>query len=271
MPELPEVETIRRGITPHVCGREIRYVLVRDRRLRWPVPGALEDALTGRDILSIRRRGKYLIFDVQNGYLLIHLGMSGRLQLVATDEPHGPYDHVELCLAGGTSLRLRDPRRFGCVIWIDRDPDQHPLLRNLGPEPLERSFTGDYLYELSRNRSTSIKNFLMDGRVVAGLGNIYVNEALFEAGIHPARAARRISRARYRSLARAIKQTLRRALAAGGTTLRDFSGANGEPGYFRLELAVYGRAGEPCPRCGRAVQRRLLGQRSSFLCTHCQR
>ena len=197
--------------------------------------------------------------------------MSGSLRLVSCREPPGPHDHVEFHFAGGRCLRLRDPRRFGLVLWTRRDPLYHPLLRGLGPEPLEPGFGGDYLFERARGRRAAVKSFLMDGRVVAGVGNIYANEALFRAGIHPGRPAGRISRARYRRLARALQEVLREAIGAGGSTLRDFTNGEGQPGYFSHRFQVYGRAGAPCPRCGRPLHRRVLGQRATYYCGRCQR
>jgi len=271
MPELPEVETTRRGIAPHISGQIVREVVVRNRRLRWPVPARLARELPGQTIRSVERRGKYLLLRCAKGTVIIHLGMSGSLRIVPAATAPGSYDHVDLVLANGNCLRLRDARRFGAMLWTSADPLRHKLLKDLGPEPLADELNGDYLYERSRGRGIAVKLFLMDSRIVAGLGNIYVNEALFRAGIHPLRAAGRISRARYRRLAQAIKRVLRAALRAGGTTLRDFASADGRPGYFKLKLRVYGRAGLPCTACGRALHRLRQGQRSTYYCRYCQR
>jgi len=271
MPELPEVETTLRGIAPLVTGHQIQSALVRERRLRWPVPKDLNAKLAGAALLAVTRRAKYLLFETSAGNFIVHLGMSGSLRVLAADTPAGPHDHIDWVLDNQTILRLRDPRRFGCVLWAGQDPAGHALLKDLGPEPLTRRFNGAYLHQVSRNRRVAVKNLLMDSRVVAGIGNIYANEALFLSGIHPARAAGRISAERYRDLGHAIKTILRRAIAAGGTTLRDFTRVDGNPGYFRYKLKVYDRAGEPCPRCQRSIERRWIGQRASYLCRHCQR
>jgi len=271
MPELPEVETTRRGIAPHISGQTVRDVVVRNRRLRWPVPRRLAAGLPGHTIRAVERRGKYLLLRCDNGTVIVHLGMSGSLRIVPAATPAGKYDHVDLVLTNGSCLRLRDPRRFGAVLWTTTDPLRHKLLKDLGPEPLADALSGDCLYERSRGRTTAVKQFLMDSRVVVGMGNIYVNEALFRAGVHPLRAAGRISRERYRRLAQAIKQVLRAALKAGGTTLRDFARSDGSPGYFKLKLRVYGRAGLPCPACHRPLAHLRQGQRSTYYCKHCQR
>ena len=270
MPELPEVETTRLGLVPRVVGRRIRGVVVRERRLRWPVPANLASRLGGERVRAIRRRGKYLLFDFDAGHLLVHLGMSGSLTVVPAGRPARRHDHVDLALDSGEVVRLNDPRRFGAMLWV-RDPDRHALLEGLGVEPFDAAFGGAHLHRLAQGRRAPVKQFLMDARVVTGVGNIYANEALFAARIHPSRAAGRISRARFDRLAREVRSTLERALAAGGSTLRDFVGSDGEPGHFQLEYAVYGREGEPCPACGRAVRATRHGGRSSFYCPSCQR
>lgn len=270
MPELPEVETTRRGIAPHVLAETISKVIVRNPALRWPVPANLDRRLRGQQIRKLSRRAKYLIFDFERGHLLLHLGMSGSLRIVSADFESGPYDHFELQFDSDICLRLRDPRRFGSVHYLLTDVMQHPLLANLGPEPLEEIFTGDYLYQKSRGRRQSVKTFIMDSRIVAGVGNIYASEALFEAGIHPARAAGRITQMRYELLANAIKSVLNKAIAKGGTTLRDFTTGEGQPGYFRHELKVYDRGGEPCFVCSKPLKTRRIGQRSTYYCTQCQ-
>jgi len=256
MPELPEVETTRRGIEPHLLGQTISGATVRQPRLRWPVPD-LARLLTGHRVQAIERRAKYLLIRFDHGALIIHLGMSGSLRV------------VDLLFAG-RCLRLHDPRRFGAILWAEGDPLEHPRLRDLGPEPLSDAFDGVYLHTVARHRRVAIKGLLMDGRVVVGVGNIYATEALFRAGIHPQRASHRVSRARLERLAGEIKAVLRHAIGRGGTTLRDFLNESGEPGYFAQELSVYGHAGEPCRICGTTIRTRQIGQRSSAYCPHCQ-
>lgn len=271
MPELPEVETIRRGLAPRLAGRRFTHVTVRHRGLRWPVACDLEHQVEARAITHIDRRGKYLLIGCDGGTLIFHLGMSGRLCVVPSSTPPGKHDHLDFALDDGSVLRFSDPRRFGSVHWVDRDPLAHPLLATLGPEPLAPGFDGDQLYTATRGRKAAIKQILMDGHVLAGIGNIYASEALYRAGIHPARSASRVSRARYRRLAEAIHTTLELALAAGGSTLRDFVDATGAPGYFQQQYGVYGRAGQPCRRCGSAIRQVRQGQRSTFYCPRCQR
>jgi formamidopyrimidine-DNA glycosylase len=270
MPELPEVETTRRGIAPHIEGKTVRKVVVRQRRLRWPIYGGLEKLLPGQRVRGVERRAKYLLLRLEQGTLIIHLGMSGSLRLVPSGSEAGPHDHFDLVFPG-KALRLRDPRRFGAILWTRQPPEQHPLLRRLGPEPLAEDFNGDLLYRRSRGRRVAVKNLLMDGKVVVGVGNIYANESLFLAGIHPNRTCHRISRERYRRLATMVKQVLKEAIRQGGTTLRDFQQGDGQPGYFAQQLLVYGKEGEPCPGCGRPIKQARIGQRSSFFCPHCQR
>lgn len=270
MPELPEVETTRRGILRAVAGKRVQRVVVRNRRLRWPVPRGLAHALQGNTVDTVERRAKYLVFHTATGAMLLHLGMSGSLRVVPAAQAPDKHDHLDFVLQNGKALRFRDPRRFGSVHWTKDDPLRHPLLRHLGPEPLGRDFTGAYLSQRATGRRQSIKTFIMDSRIVAGVGNIYASEALFRARIHPRRAAGRISRARYDGLARAIRSVLRAAIRKGGTTLRDFMHGDGEPGYFRMRLEVYDRAGEPCRRCGGAIRTMRSGQRSTFYCPRCQ-
>jgi len=270
MPELPEVETSRRGIAPWIVEQTVTDVVVRERRLRWPVPRGLEARLTGQAIRSLDRRAKYLLFRTDAGTALMHLGMSGSLRIIEPDEPAGRHDHVDIRLSNGRALRFRDPRRFGSLLWSE--PGRvHPLLAHLGPEPLGPDFDGDYLWARARGRKIAVKPFIMNAAIVVGVGNIYASEALFEAGIHPLRQARRVSKIRMHALADAIRSVLNRALAAGGTTLRDFSGGTGEPGYFRQQLNAYERTGLPCRRCGQPIRARVIGQRSSYYCTRCQR
>jgi formamidopyrimidine-DNA glycosylase len=272
MPELPEVETIRRGIEPHVLGRRLQRVVVRDRRLRWPVPADLAVRLEGRRVERADRRAKYLVLHLDSGdRLLIHLGMSGRIWVLGPHEPLVKHDHLDFELDSGRLLRFHDPRRFGAVLLWGADEPDHELLRGLGPEPFDPVFSGDYLFERSRGRSAAVKNFVMDGRIVVGAGNIYAAEALFRAGIRPGRAAGRVSRTEYATLAARIREVLDEAIVQGGTTLRDFAGANGESGYFQQDLYVYGREGQACRNCNRPIRRKVIGQRSSFFCAHCQR
>lgn len=270
MPELPEVETTRRGIAPHLVGRRIESVLVRERRLRWPVPRELERRAAGQEIRDVGRRAKYLLVTTTGGTALVHLGMSGCLSIVDRDTPPRAHDHVDIALDSGRLLRFNDPRRFGTLLWT-ADPGRHRLLTGLGPEPLSEGFDGDYLHLRARGRRGAIKSFLMNAAIVVGVGNIYASEALHYAGIHPKRRADRVSRARMGALAAAVRQVLEKAIAAGGTTLRDFYGGDGAPGYFRHQLTVYGRAGEPCLRCGEPIRQAVIGQRSSFYCLGCQR
>jgi formamidopyrimidine-DNA glycosylase len=235
------------------------------------VPKDLARRLRGEEVLAIRRRGKYLLFDFPRGHLLVHLGMSGRLSLIPDATPAMVHDHVDLQLEGSQVLRLTDPRRFGAMLWLRTPAEGHALLRGLGLEPLEPEFSGAALHDLARGRSVAVKQFLMNGRIVTGVGNIYAAEALWRAGIHPGRSAGRIARARWDRLAVAVRETLEAALAAGGSTLRNFAAADGEPGYFQTKTAVYGREGKPCPRCGTAIRALRQGQRSTFFCPRCQR
>jgi len=270
VPELPEVETTRRGIEPHLLGQRVAQVLVRDRRMRWPVPEDLDVRLSGQRIVAVERRAKYLLIHAEVGTLIVHLGMSGSLRLVPPDQPCGRHDHVDILLESGLALRYTDPRRFGTLLW-SQEPLQHELLARLGPEPLTEAFDGERLYQLSRGRNVAVKPFIMDNAVVVGVGNIYATEALFAAGIDPRRAAGSISRARYQRLAAEIKRILAQAIECGGTTLRDFVGGDGKPGYFQQELFAYGRAGQPCLRCMGLLRELRLGQRASVFCPRCQR
>ncbi|MGQ0528318.1 MAG: bifunctional DNA-formamidopyrimidine glycosylase/DNA-(apurinic or apyrimidinic site) lyase [Panacagrimonas sp.] len=272
MPELPEVETVRRGIEPHVLGCRIERVVVRDPRLRWPVQPDLPARLQGRRIERAERRAKYLVLRLDNqDRLLIHLGMSGRLWVLEPQQPVIKHDHLDLDLDSGRLLRFHDPRRFGAVLLWPHDQPGHELIDHLGPEPFDPGFNGEYLFQLSRGRSAAVKNFIMDGRVVVGAGNIYAAEALFRARIRPGRAAGRVTRAEYQALAMQVREVLHEAIVQGGTTLRDFAGANGEAGYFQQDLYVYGRQNLPCRSCATAIKRTVIGQRSSFFCPHCQR
>lgn len=272
MPELPEVETTLRGIEPHVVGRIIEAIQVRQAKLRNRVPvRVLQRALVGKAIESVGRRGKYLLLSSVNGHLLIHLGMSGSLRVLPKSTPPQKHDHVDIIFDNERLLRFTDPRKFGVVDWFVGDPNEHVLLKHLGPEPLTDCFTGQLLYARSRKRSVSVKQFIMDSHIVVGVGNIYANEALFKAGINPLRQAGRISLARYEKLASMIKKTLDEAIKAGGTTLRDFTGSDGQPGYFKQSLLVYGRVGQPCKKCQHCLYEVRLSGRSSVYCTHCQK
>ena len=269
MPELPEVEVTRRGLVPHLAGRIISAVLVREPRLRWPVPEVIL-GLAGRTVKEIRRRGKYLLVDCGDGHLILHLGMSGSLRVLPLETPAQKHDHFDLVL-GDRLLRLRDPRRFGAVLWTAGEPEAHPLLVNLGVEPLSRALDPAHLYALTRAHRTSIKQFLMDARRIVGVGNIYASESLFRAGIDPRRRANSLSPERCAKLARAIKETLRAAIRAGGSTLRDFVGANGVAGYFQSRYWVYDRAGLACRRCGARIRKIVQGARASYFCPRCQK
>jgi formamidopyrimidine-DNA glycosylase len=271
MPELPEVETTRSGIEPHIKSRQVTEVLVRQPRLRWPVPADLPAHVQGQVVESVTRRGKYLLLNFGNGTVLLHLGMSGSLRMVAASQPAGKHDHIDFIFDSGTCLRLKDPRRFGAVLWAGPDPLNHQLLINLGPEPLSDSFTGEYLRKRAIGRAVAVKNFIMNGRTVVGVGNIYANEALFAAGISPTRSAGKISLKRYLLLAAAIKRILAEAISRGGTTLKDFVGGDGEPGYFKQQLNVYGRAGQGCVNCGAILKEKRLLDRSTVYCGFCQR
>jgi formamidopyrimidine-DNA glycosylase len=275
LPELPEVETTRRGIAPYLIGRRVLGVTLRRADLRWPIPAAISELLPGQRIEAVERRAKYLLLHTEVGSALLHLGMSGVLRVLPSDAPVGKHDHVDIMLERSDTqadriLRFTDPRRFGCLLW-QAPGEIHPLLANLGPEPLTDAFDGDLLWHLSRSRTAAVKLFLMDNAVVVGVGNIYASEALFAAGIDPRRAADSVSRVRYARLAAEVKRILAWAIERGGTTLRDFLNPDGAPGYFFRELNVYGRAGEPCHVCGTAIRQVMLGQRSTFWCPHCQR
>jgi formamidopyrimidine-DNA glycosylase len=294
MPELPEVETTRRGLDANLTGLTIADIVVRNPNLRWPIPQDLSRQLRGQTIVSLKRRAKYLLMDCGNGTLILHLGMSGSLRilpyemsaapargaagtpLLRSDPPAGKHDHFDLLLSNGTLMRLRDPRRFGAVLWHRGDVLTHPLLARLGPEPLEhrfsdKNFDARYLYQATRGRSASIKQCIMDNHIVVGVGNIYANEALFRAGIRPQLAAGKLSLPRCARLVAEIRATLVEAIDLGGSSLRDFVNTSGQPGYFQQTYWVYGRTGEPCRRCGATIRQIRQGQRSSFYCGSCQR
>jgi formamidopyrimidine-DNA glycosylase len=270
MPELPEVETTRRGLLPRLRGRSLEHVVVRDARLRWPVPADLESRLAGRTLHALTRRGKYLLFDFGSATQIVHLGMSGSLRFAETGEPATRHDHVDWQFDDGTVLRLRDPRRFGAVLWT-ADLAGHPLLAHLGPEPLTAAFDATYLHAQCQRRSAAIKQVIMDAQVVVGVGNIYASESLFHAGIRPATAARRLSRPACARLVGAVKRVLDAAIAAGGSSLRDYVQSSGELGYFQLQTQVYDREGLPCKACATPIRRIVQGQRATFYCPRCQR
>ena len=270
MPELPEVETTRRGLAPHLIGHRVTGTVLRRPDLRWPIPAPVVRELPGQRIDAVTRRAKYLLIEAQTGSALLHLGMSGSLRVLPEGTPHGVHDHVDLALDSGRVLRFNDPRRFGCLLWQPQGT-VHPLLAGLGPEPLSDAFDGDHLWRVSRGRRAPIKVFLMDQAVVVGVGNIYAAEALFRAGIDPRRAAGRIARERYLALADAVKQILAHAITRGGTTLRDFIAPDGAPGYFEQELFVYGRAGDRCKVCSTPLKSGTFGQRATVWCPRCQR
>lgn len=269
MPELPEVETTCRGIRPALVGHPVTGVVVRDPRLRVPVPSDLEAHVSGLVLRDVRRRAKYLLLDFDGGSLIVHLGMSGSLRVVSHDAPVGSHDHVDI-LFGGQVLRLRDPRRFGLLTWQDGDPLAHPLLASLGPEPLEPGFGGGWLHRITRSLRAPIKQVLMDSRRVVGVGNIYASESLFRARIHPLTPAGRIGLSRYHRLADAIQETLTDAIRAGGSTLRDYVGGDGRAGYFQQQYFVYGRDGESCRVCAAPIERQVVAQRATFWCPGCQ-
>jgi formamidopyrimidine-DNA glycosylase len=270
MPELPEVEITRRGIAPHVEGRQVSGVVVRHAGLRWPVPADLAERIVGCTVTRVDRRAKYLLLDCGAGTLIVHLGMSGSLRVVDADAPPGPWDHVDIRF-GRQALRLRDPRRFGAVLWHGGMPDAHPLIAHLGVEPLGEAFTAEALHAASRGRAVAIKLLLMNADVVVGIGNIYASESLFRARVNPRATARRLSLERCAAIVAAVRATLADALAAGGSSLRDFVHSDGTSGYFQQQYFVYGREGEPCRVCATPIRRFVQGQRSTFACPHCQR
>ncbi|MEK6592059.1 MAG: bifunctional DNA-formamidopyrimidine glycosylase/DNA-(apurinic or apyrimidinic site) lyase [Pseudomonadota bacterium] len=271
MPELPEVETTRRGLAPLLVDQRIRTAVVRNRAMRLPVSRGLPQLLAGATIRSLTRRGKYLLLDCGTGTLILHLGMSGRLWVVDRATPAGKHDHFDLVLENGTVVRLRDPRRFGLVLWHKGDPLRHKLLAAIGPEPFSPQFDGAWLYRITRHRSAAIKLVIMDSHIVAGVGNIYANEALFRSGINPLAQARRIGATRCALLAEQIRATLDDAIVAGGSSLRDYVGSDGLAGNFQSQFMVYDRAEKPCQRCGTKIREIRQGQRSTFYCPRCQK
>ena len=270
MPELPEVETTCRGISPHITGKTFRDIIVRKHQLRWPIAKNIKDLLINKKIISVQRRAKYILIKTNTNTLIIHLGMSGSLYITTPDSTPGKHDHVDFIFNKTKCLRYTDPRRFGAILITDKAAMDHPLLIKLGPEPLGEDFNQAYLYQRSIGRNTAIKNFIMDAHIVSGIGNIYASEALFLARIHPVRAAGRISKKRHIRLVSAIQEVLQKAIEAGGTTLRDFVNGEKKPGYFSQQLNVYGRKGEPCQVCNKPIKQIQQGQRSSFYCPSCQ-
>ncbi len=271
MPELPEVETTLRGIAPHLQHQNVSDVIIRNASLRWPIPDDLPQLLRGHTVRRLQRRAKYLLIEFEHGTLILHLGMSGSLRILPHGTPAEKHDHFDLVLANGKLMRLRDPRRFGAVLWHEGDVSRHPLLSHLGPEPLGNEFDADHLYQATRSRSAAIKLAIMDNRVVVGVGNIYANEALFRAGIRPQLAANKLSRPRCALLVQTIKEVLHEAIQKGGSTLRDFIHSDGSSGYFQQHYFVYGRTGEACRRCGAPIKQIKQGQRSTFYCATCQK
>ena len=270
MPELPEVETTLRGILPHCHDQKIDKVIIRDRRLRWPISRSLEKQLAGQFIKNIRRRAKYLLFETDNGTLILHLGMSGSLRICHQGEAAQKHDHFDIVLSNQRIVRFNDPRRFGSLHFTRLPAHSHRLLRELGPEPFSEEFNAQYLHAISRRRKTAIKNLIMNSKIVVGVGNIYASESLYLAGIHPARMASRISVARYEKLVLAVKEVLQAAIDSGGSTLNDFIQPDGQPGYFQHHFRVYGHAGKPCERCSSPISHQTIGQRSTYYCKHCQ-
>ncbi|MGV6852097.1 MAG: bifunctional DNA-formamidopyrimidine glycosylase/DNA-(apurinic or apyrimidinic site) lyase [bacterium] len=269
MPELPEVETTRRGLKPHLLEQTVKHAVIRQPKLRWPIAADLTTQITGQTVRALHRRSKYLLIQLDSIWLIWHLGMSGSLRLTNHQSPAEKHDHVDIELTNGNILRYRDPRRFGALLLSD-NPYQHPLLSRLGPEPLETEFTAEWLYQRSRNRRIAVKAFIMDAQHVVGVGNIYATESLFQAGIHPSRAAGRISLARYKKLVTCIKEVLAFAIEQGGTSLKDFVNSDGQPGYFAIELQVYGRSGKTCFHCQSELKNITIAQRTSVFCPSCQ-
>jgi len=270
MPELPEVETTKNGISPYIVGEYVNDIIIRERKLRWLIPSNLKNSLKNQCINQLTRRAKYLLFHTDNGCLIIHLGMSGSLRLVKKNQPCLKHDHVDFIFESKYILRFHDPRKFGSILWTKQNPAMHRLIAHLGPEPLEDEFNADYLYAKSKNHTISIKAFIMNSCIVVGIGNIYASEALFLSGINPKSRANRISRTRYEILITSIRTVLLKAISKGGTTLRDFVNADGTPGYFKNKLKVYGRAGKSCQYCRNKIKVIKQNQRSTFYCTFCQ-
>lgn len=271
MPELPEVETTLRGIKPHIIDQKITDVIIRHYQLRWPIPADIRERLRDQVVKKIYRRAKYILFEMDNGTFILHLGMSGRVRILSEPVAAGKHDHVDIYFSNQKYLRFTDPRRFGALLWTSENAGKHPLLIKIGPEPLSSDFDGQYLWEQARRRKVPVKSFIMNSHVVAGVGNIYAVEALFQAKIKPQKPAGKISLAQYQDLAAAIKIILKNAIEKGGTTLKDFMKSDGTPGYFSIQLQVYGRGGKPCVNCGTKLKATRMGQRSTVYCSVCQK
>ena len=270
MPELPEVETTLRGISPHIVGQKVASLSIRQAKLRYPIPGNIKDILPSQKLLGATRRAKYLLLQFEQGNLIIHLGMSGSLRIVSDNTAIEKHDHFDLCFGNGKVLRYRDPRRFGIIDWTSTQVLEHRLLKDLGPEPFDEMFTAEYLFQCTRKRKIPIKTLIMDNHIVVGVGNIYASESLFLSGIRPGRSASRLSRSEANRLVENIRKVLEQAITQGGTTLRDFTNSEGKPGYFAQELKVYGRSGQNCPQCGDIIKSKIIAQRNSFYCPRCQ-
>lgn len=271
MPELPEVETTKRGIEPHLVGKAISEIVIREKRFRWPIQNCLKKNIQKKIILKISRRSKYILFHLENGCFMIHLGMSGSLRITNAKQEIKKHDHIDIKINKNTILRFNDPRRFGSLLWLGKKPHNHFLLNKLGPEPFNEEFTPDYLFEKSRNRKLPIKNFIMNNNIVVGVGNIYANEALFISGIRPSRKSYKVTKKDFEKLTDAIVKVLKSSIEMGGTTLKDFVNSDGNPGYFQQTLFVYGRDKESCKKCKGEIYLQRIGQRSSFFCKNCQK
>jgi formamidopyrimidine-DNA glycosylase len=270
MPELPEVETTRRGLEPHIVDQTIAKIVIRSPKLRWPIPQSIAKDLPGKKVLSITRRAKYLLVNFDSGTLIMHLGMSGRIQTLSQATEPQKHDHVDILFKNGNCLRYTDPRRFGAILWTTSPALEHELLNNLGPEPFDTEFNAKYMMAVARNKNVAVKKFIMESKVVVGIGNIYASEALFASCLHPLRSVKTITLAEWQTFVQHIQRILKQAIKKGGTTLKDFLDTSGKPGYFSQKLQVYGRAKEPCLRCDGAIEAVMVGQRNTFFCSHCQ-
>ncbi len=271
MPELPEVETTCRGLSPHIVGKSVKEFKIHNGKLRWPVPPQLKNLLKNKILLNLSRRGKYLLFKFEHGTLLWHLGMSGSIRIIKDNTPREKHDHIEVIFGNDCILRYNDPRRFGAAVWTEKTPEEHTLIAHLGPEPLTKEFSSEYLFEKSRKKTQKVKSWVMDGKLVVGVGNIYANESLFKARINPNKPAGKLTKKNCDNLIKEIKTILKKAIQQGGTTLKDFVGGDGKPGYFAQQLNVYGREEQPCPACAKKITQKIIAQRSTFYCTQCQK